>query len=830
MDCSQSPSETSASVRRAGEPAAVSGEPVSKGYVQSRSSQSLLLFQKDADGASPTGSTLNQACSHASGFIMVQSDHTYAGPSTEASASSLEPGTAGVAATLSASADLSPGAPFSSSPLSCEGSFTSPINERRPLQKLRAKLRQLRNRNKRLQGLLLQRRRMKTTAELMEYYPKIVTLRRNGTGFSVLPLITGRCSVGGAAGCDIRIPRSGAYCCLFLVGKNEQAHIINCSGTPDLKLNGKDVHDHSVLSHGDIVQISYRKFRFDYGEKRKKENSSKVAAASHQPKAAGDATPTSNNKRKKASTEQAGAVACEEGDDEEEVVLLQSARDISQSCQESLEHMSVVAESPKVTVSKQTFQYSSQILEISRESAPEKATLPTRSGRSSQTSSNEGKLKVQEKEKEATVGSNQKPSSKPSKAKRTPASKRATAADVTTELEKAGMSASKNLAFDNTDVTAAAFGRATRAARPKYVGTDKRTDVKMPRQEAKRTVSPLKTLEAEQRPASNKELGETPKQEAADTKKSSRKILQAKTARSTRKVNEGEEAPELGTAGVSPSKCSSATNVHVLDEPARPTRGCRTRGSRKDIVEAPKEKKVDQLQSTKATRAEHTQGSRKVCKEGETLQDVTGSSLVMASTTQRKDGTFDKHLQGEASPTKEVSVTRNTRAKRKVDLKEESIAEKHTTAEDLIGTVAEKSGGHQQRVASGEYAPQENDVQCSNSAKQVINPKITRDKEVVDDAPASPNVEVATVEPASAGGKALATTMEPKRSKRTMAAVKVDVAQTANEATPRKTRGRRAEALKTALEWADDKPGASRRTAKDRSEEEPPPKRTRKMV
>ncbi|XP_077501787.1 uncharacterized protein LOC144112848 isoform X1 [Amblyomma americanum] len=166
MDCSQSPSETSASVRRAGEPAAVSGEPVSKGYVQSRSSQSLLLFQKDADGTSPTGSTLNQACSHASGFIMVQSDHTYAGPSTEASASSLEPGTAGVAATLSASADLSPGAPFSSSPLSCEGSFTSPINERRPLQKLRAKLRQLRNRNKRLQGLLLQRRRMKTTAEL----------------------------------------------------------------------------------------------------------------------------------------------------------------------------------------------------------------------------------------------------------------------------------------------------------------------------------------------------------------------------------------------------------------------------------------------------------------------------------------------------------------------------------------------------------------------------------------------------------------------------------------------------------------------------------------
>ncbi|XP_077485744.1 uncharacterized protein LOC144096752 [Amblyomma americanum] len=120
MDCSQSLSETSASVRRAGEPAAVSGEPVSKGYVQSRSSQSLLLFQEDADGASPTGSTLNQACSHASGFIMVQSDHTYAGPGTEASASSLEPGTAGVAATLSASADLSQGAPFSSSPLSYE--------------------------------------------------------------------------------------------------------------------------------------------------------------------------------------------------------------------------------------------------------------------------------------------------------------------------------------------------------------------------------------------------------------------------------------------------------------------------------------------------------------------------------------------------------------------------------------------------------------------------------------------------------------------------------------------------------------------------------------
>ncbi|XP_077502041.1 uncharacterized protein LOC144113032 [Amblyomma americanum] len=462
----------------------------------------------------------------------------------------------------------------------------------------------------------------------------------------------------------------------------------------------------------------------------------------------------------------------------------------------------------------------------------------TRSIRSSQTSSNEGKLKVTEKEKEATAGSNQKPSSKPSRAKRTPTSKRATAADVATELEKAGMSPLQHVAFDNTDGTAAASGRATRAARPKYAENDKRTDVKMPRQEAECTVSPLKALEAAQTLASNKELGESPKLEAVDTKKTSRKILQAKTARSRRKVNEGEEVPELETAGVSPSKCSSATHVHALaDEPARPTRGCRTRGSRKDNVEAPEEKEVDHPQSTKATRAKHTQGSRKVCKKDETLQDVAGSSLVTSSTTQRKDATFDKHLQGELSPTKEVSVTRNTRGKRKVDLKKESIAEKQTTAEELIGTVAEKRGRRQQRVASAE------DAQNPDSTEQIINPKITRqrranggakkaprNKEVVDDAPASPNVEEATVETASTEGKVLATTMEPKRSKRKMAAVKVDMAQTATEATPRKTRGRRAKALETVIEWADDKPDASRRTAKDHSEEVPLPKRTRKKV
>ncbi|KAK8774296.1 hypothetical protein V5799_011165 [Amblyomma americanum] len=863
----------------------------------------------------------------------------------------------------------------------------------------------------------------------MPWYPKIVTVKKDGTRGSEYPFPTGRCSVGGIAGCDIHIRGAGSSHCLFIVDKNQQAHVVNVTGSADVKHNGEDVDNESFLGHGDIVQIGPRQFRFEWVEKRKKEESSKVAAASHQPKAAGDARESStlhneiDNEAHHVEQSNGTPGACTPtaysfdqslfktprippemnvnavtpGMEEVGSQNVMGASRVSRRSKEALAQETVdtpkslktsgrkqtpasskisaseeateqnimgasPVESPKyleastaqwaspaknvveedleqetgASPSKQVFSNNTCVVSeesvrptksgrtpasrniitetpgqeevhlqeatrgsgakrpaVSRKNKKASAQKPvgtpksskalgvkqvqpsdeviadggtleqdtagmapdeyvtfdntdsaveasdrTRSIRSSQTSSNEGKLKVTEKEKEATAGSNQKPSSKPSRAKRTPTSKRATAADVATELEKAGMSPLQHVAFDNTDGTAAASGRATRAARPKYAENDKRTDVKMPRQEAECTVSPLKALEAAQTLASNKELGESPKLEAVDTKKTSRKILQAKTARSRRKVNEGEEVPELETAGVSPSKCSSATHVHALaDEPARPTRGCRTRGSRKDNVEAPEEKEVDHPQSTKATRAKHTQGSRKVCKKDETLQDVAGSSLVTSSTTQRKDATFDKHLQGELSPTKEVSVTRNTRGKRKVDLKKESIAEKQTTAEELIGTVAEKRGRRQQRVASAE------DAQNPDSTEQIINPKITRqrranggakkaprNKEVVDDAPASPNVEEATVETASTEGKVLATTMEPKRSKRKMAAVKVDMAQTATEATPRKTRGRRAKALETVIEWADDKPDASRRTAKDHSEEVPLPKRTRKKV
>uniref|UniRef100_A0A1E1X439 Putative microtubule-associated protein n=1 Tax=Amblyomma aureolatum TaxID=187763 RepID=A0A1E1X439_9ACAR len=462
----------------------------------------------------------------------------------------------------------------------------------------------------------------------------------------------------------------------------------------------------------------------------------------------------------------------------------------------------------------------------------------TRSTRASRTSSNEGELKVQAKEKEATIDSNQKPSSKPSKAKRTPASKKETGAEETAELDEGSMSPPKHVAFDNTNVTAAASGRATRAARSRCAETLKSTDVNTRGQEAEGKVSPLKALGAVQTLTSNKELGESPKQEAVDAEKSLRKILRAKTTRSTRKVSDGEGVPELAAAGSSSSKCSSAIDVHdLVEEPARPTRntrGCRTRGSRKDNVEAPEENTADHPQSAKATRAKRTQSSRKVCKEDETPQDVAGSSLVMANTSQWKDETSDKELQGEGYPTKEVAITRKTRGKRKLDLKEEAIAEKHNTAEELIGIVAEKRGRRQQRLASAEDAPQQNDAQRSNYTEEAIHPKNTRSgraaasakktqrgKATVDDAQASPTTDSTTVEPASASGKPLSTASESKRSKRKVAAVKVDAAQTATEETPKKTRGRRAKALQTVLEYSadDDKRGASQRTSKEHSEE-----------
>ncbi|KAK8772396.1 hypothetical protein V5799_024360, partial [Amblyomma americanum] len=309
------------------------------------------------------------------------------------------------------------------------------------------------------------------------------------------------------------------------------AQVVNVTGSAGVKHNGERVRNTSFLSHGDIVQIGSRQFRFEWVNKRKKKSaqkrtkkSSKVAAASHQPKASRNVNAVTPG--------------------------------MEEVCSQNVMGGSRVSSKSKEA--------------LAQETVDTPKSLNTSGGKQTP-ASGEIIVLVKEATEQNIVGAS--PVESPKSLEASTAHWASSASNVVKE-----------------------------------------------------------DLEQETRASPSKQ------------------------------VNEVEEVPELETAGVSLSKCSSATNVHALaDEPVRPTRGCCTRGSRKDNEEAREEKKVDHPQSTKATRAKHTQGSRK--------------------------------------------------------------------------------------------------------------------------------------------------------------AVKVDMAQTATEATPRKTRGRRAKALETALEWADDKPDASRRTAEDHSEE-----------
>ncbi|XP_077502038.1 uncharacterized protein LOC144113030 isoform X2 [Amblyomma americanum] len=146
----------------------------------------------------------------------------------------------------------------------------------------------------------------------MPWYPRIFTIKKDGTRGSKHRFQRGRCSVGTAAGCDIHIRGADSSYCLFLADKNMLAQVVNVTGSAGVKHNGERVRNTSFLSHGDIVQIGSRQFRFEWVNKRKKKSaqkrtkkSSKVAAASHQPKEWADDKPDASRRTAEDHSEEA---------------------------------------------------------------------------------------------------------------------------------------------------------------------------------------------------------------------------------------------------------------------------------------------------------------------------------------------------------------------------------------------------------------------------------------------------------------------------------------------------------------------------------------------
>lgn len=104
----------------------------------------------------------------------------------------------------------------------------------------------------------------------MVWYPKIYTIKKKGSTGTEFPFPSGRCSIGGDSTCDIQIRGAGLAHCLLVVDKNKQAHVINVAGTKDVLRNDEHVPNEAFLSHGDIVTIGSRQFRFEWALTQKK--------------------------------------------------------------------------------------------------------------------------------------------------------------------------------------------------------------------------------------------------------------------------------------------------------------------------------------------------------------------------------------------------------------------------------------------------------------------------------------------------------------------------------------------------------------------------------
>ncbi|XP_050049351.1 uncharacterized protein [Dermacentor andersoni] len=113
----------------------------------------------------------------------------------------------------------------------------------------------------------------------MVWYPKIFAIKKKGATGTELPFPSGRCSIGGDPSCDVQIRSAGSAHCLLLVDANKQAHVVNVAGTKEVLRNDEHVPNQAFLSHGDIVTVGSRQFRFEWVSTQKKEGKQTSPAA-----------------------------------------------------------------------------------------------------------------------------------------------------------------------------------------------------------------------------------------------------------------------------------------------------------------------------------------------------------------------------------------------------------------------------------------------------------------------------------------------------------------------------------------------------------------------
>ncbi|XP_065295766.1 streptococcal hemagglutinin-like isoform X2 [Dermacentor albipictus] len=113
----------------------------------------------------------------------------------------------------------------------------------------------------------------------MVWYPKIFAIKKKGTTGTELPFPSGRCSIGGDPSCDVQIRSAGSAHCLLLIDANKQAHVVNVAGTKEVLRNDEHVPNQAFLSHGDIVTVGSRQFRFEWVSSQKKEGKQASPAA-----------------------------------------------------------------------------------------------------------------------------------------------------------------------------------------------------------------------------------------------------------------------------------------------------------------------------------------------------------------------------------------------------------------------------------------------------------------------------------------------------------------------------------------------------------------------
>ncbi|XP_077502039.1 uncharacterized protein LOC144113031 isoform X1 [Amblyomma americanum] len=587
-------------------------------------------------------------------------------------------------------------------------------------------------------------------------------------------------------------------------------------------------------------------------------------------------TPASNNRSKKESPEQEHAVASEEGDDKKEGVPPQYARDESQSDQESLEHMGIMAESPKVTVSKQTFQCSSQTLENSRESALEKATLLTRSGRFSHTpTSKEMREEVSELEATGTASALKAPTSRqtlPSRnvteemnravstlspghmtlddvdvenkeaqaqknvdtpkpfqtsgGKQTPASSKISASEEATEQVIMGTSPIERPPLMNiSPVVAESVG--TQSTRSPCALTLKNSSTEATGDETVGLRPNSLNASGEKKVVSRKVNIEAPQQEMADTPKSL-KASEAKQISASKKIKEG-QGDLKQTTQASPSECVSFDNASAATEGfVRFTISSLSSASRNVSAVTPgmeevcsqnvmggsrvssKSKEALAQETVDTPKSLNTSGGKQTPASGEIIvlvKEATEQNIVGASPVESPKSleASTAHWAPSASNVVKEDLEQETRASPSKQVNEVEEVPELETAGVSLSKCSSATNVH--ALADEPVRPTRG---CCTRGSRKDNEEAREEKKV--DHPQSTKATRA------------------KHTQGSRKAVKVDMAQTATEATPRKTRGRRAKALETALEWADDKPDASRRTAEDHSEEAPPAKRARKKV